>query len=185
MSLWHWKEQILNHLTFQQNADIFTKFNKSAPYVLKISHWTIHNLLKYLAKYLRLRRISCLESTFCKSDHSYNKLFGHRCIASSFNNKTVKSKVGECINFLEGGGWEWNSTVRAPVFGRHQFFGTSEHYGKAYGSLLTGWMNYDYIASCWFPKSSNSLIHPSQFWQIRFESYWSHCSKCRILVLLR
>ena len=28
------------------------------------------------------------------------------------------------------------STVRAPVFGRHQFFGTSEHYGKAHGSLL-------------------------------------------------
>ena len=29
-------------------------------------------------------------------------------------------------------------TVRAPVFGRHQFFGTSEHYGKAHGSLLSG-----------------------------------------------
>ena len=28
-------------------------------------------------------------------------------------------------------------TVRAPVFGRHQFFGTSEHYGKAHGSLLS------------------------------------------------
>ena len=26
------------------------------------------------------------------------------------------------------------STVRAPVFGRHQFFGTSEHYRKAHGS---------------------------------------------------
>ena len=35
-------------------------------------------------------------------------------------------------------------TVRAPVFGRHQFFGTSEHYGKAHGSLLSGWMNYNY-----------------------------------------
>ena len=27
---------------------------------------------------------------------------------------------------------------RAPVFGRHQFFGTSEHYGKASGNLLSG-----------------------------------------------
>ena len=75
--------------------------------------------------------------------------------------------------------------VRAPVFGRHQFFGTSEHYGKAHGSLLSGWMNYNYTASCWFPTSSNILILPSQIWQIRFESYLLHCSKCRILVLLR
>ena len=76
-------------------------------------------------------------------------------------------------------------TVRAPVFGRHQFFGTWEHYGKAHGSLLSGWMNYNYTACCWFPTSSNILILPSQFWQIRFESCWLHCSKCRILVLLR
>ena len=47
------------------------------------------------------------------------------------------------------------STVRAPVFGRHQFFGTSEHYGKAHGSLLSGWMNYNYTACWWFPTSSN------------------------------
>ena len=77
------------------------------------------------------------------------------------------------------------STVRAPVFTRHQFFGTSEHYGKAHGSLLSGWMNYNYTACCWFPTSSNILILPSQFCQIRFESCWLHCSKCRILVLLR
>ena len=76
-------------------------------------------------------------------------------------------------------------TVRAPVFGRHQFFGTSEHYGKAHGSVVSGWMNYYYTACCWFPTSSNILILPSQFWQIRFESCWLHCSKCRILVLLR
>ena len=40
---------------------------------------------------------------------------------------------------------EVSSTVRAPVIGRHQFFGTSsEHYGKAHGRLLhvSGWMNY-------------------------------------------
>ena len=73
-------------------------------------------------------------------------------------------------------------TVRAPVFGRHQFFGTSEHYGKAHGSVLSGWMNYNYTACCWFPTSNNILILPSQFWQIGFESYWLHCSKCRILV---
>ena len=35
------------------------------------------------------------------------------------------------------------------------------------------------------PTSSNILILPSQFWQIRFEScWWLHCSKCQILVLL-
>ena len=76
-------------------------------------------------------------------------------------------------------------TVRVPVFGRHQFFGTSEHYGKAHGSLLSGWMNYNYTACCWFPTSSNILILPSQFWQIGFESCWLHCSKCRILVISR
>ena len=77
------------------------------------------------------------------------------------------------------------STIRAPVFDRHQFFGTSAHYGKAHGSLLSGWMNYNDTACCWFPTSSNISILPSQFWQIRFESCWLHCSKCRILVLLR
>ena len=71
------------------------------------------------------------------------------------------------------------SIRQAPVFG------TSEHYGKAHGSLLSGWMNYNYIACCWFPTSSNILILPSQLWQIRFESCWLHCSKCRILVFLR
>ena len=67
-------------------------------------------------------------------------------------------------------------TVRAPVFDRHQFFGNSEHYEKAHGSLLSGWMNYNYAACCWFPTSSNILILPSQFWQIRFKSYWLHQS---------
>ena len=76
------------------------------------------------------------------------------------------------------------SNVRTPVFGKHRVFGTSDHYGKAHGSLLSGWMNYNYTACCWFPTSNNILILPSQFWQISFESYWLHCSKCRILVLL-
>ena len=69
---------------------------------------------------------------------------------------------------------EERCTVRAPVFGRHQFFGTSEHYGKAHGSLLSGWMNDNYTACCWFPTSNNILILPSHFWQIKFESaeYW-------------
>ena len=39
------------------------------------------------------------------------------------------------------------------------------------------WMNECYYtACCWFPTSSNILILLSHFWQIRFESYWSHCS---------
>ena len=56
---------------------------------------------------------------------------------------------------------------------------------KSPWSLLSGWMNYNNTACCWFPKSSNILILPSQFWQIKFESCWLHSSKCRILVLLR
>ena len=82
--------------------------------------------------------------------------------------------------------WKWyryrkgTSIRQAPVFGA-----ASEHCGKTHGSLLSGWMNYNYTACCWFPMSSNILILPSQFWQIRFESFWLHCSKCRILVLLR
>ena len=78
------------------------------------------------------------------------------------------------------------STVRVhvPVFGRYQFFGTSEHYRTAHRNLLSWWMNCNYTACCWFPTSSNILILPSQFWQIRFKSYWLHCSKCRRLVLL-
>ena len=54
-------------------------------------------------------------------------------------------------NFLE---LACTCTVRAPVFGRHQFFSTSEHYGKAHGSLLSGWMNYNYTACCWFLHSA-------------------------------
>ena len=46
-------------------------------------------------------------------------------------------------------------------------------------------MNDNYTACCWFPTSNGILILPSQFWQISFESYWLHCSKCRILVLLQ
>ena len=64
--------------------------------------------------------------------------------------------------------------------------------GTSFSALLESpwkfiiWMNeFYYTACCWFPTSSNILILPSQFWQIRFESYWLHCSKCRILVLFR
>ena len=57
--------------------------------------------------------------------------------------------------------YAYSYTVRAPVFGRHRFFGTSEHYRKAHGSLLSGSMNYNYTACCWFPTSSNILIHHS------------------------
>ena len=86
------------------------------------------------------------------------------------------SPVGSCPRTVYRKG---TSIRQAPVFG------TSEHYGKTHGSLWTGRINYNYTACCWFPTSSNILIFPSQFWQIGFESYWLHCSKCRILVLLR
>ena len=106
--------------------------------------------------------------------------------AVTLSRKAVPEEIRKAI-FMNGVGCDYlvAVTVRAPVFGRHQFFGTSEHYGKAHGSLLSGWMNYNYTACCWFPTSSNILILPSQFWQIRFESCWLYCSKCRILVLLR
>ena len=80
-------------------------------------------------------------------------------------------------------------TIRAPVFGRHQFFGTSEHYGKAHWSLLSGWMNYNYTACCWFPTSSNILTLPSQIWQIRLKvadctvqsaEYWCIYGTCAV-----
>ena len=103
----------------------------------------------------------------------------HACLSVYVHYKNVSAafvRICACASIC---------TVRAPVLGRHQFFGTSEHYGKAHGSLLSGWMIYNYTACCWFPTSSNILILPSQFWQIRFESCWLHCSKCRILVLLR
>ena len=73
------------------------------------------------------------------------------------------------------------STVRAPVF-RH-----SEHYGKALGSLLSGWINYNYTACCWFPTSSNILILPSQSDQsglkvadctVQSAIYWCFYGKC-------
>ena len=78
----------------------------------------------------------------------------------------------------------WHSTKSYFWYRKgHQFFGTWEHHRKSHRSLLSGWMNWPYTACCWVP-SSNILILPSQFWQIRFESYWLHCSKCRILVFL-
>ena len=46
------------------------------------------------------------------------------------------------------------SIRQAPVF-RHL-----RAFGKAHGSLLSGWMNYNYTACCWFPTSSNILILP-------------------------
>ena len=107
---------------------------------------------------------------------------------TSLWNSTSTHRISACLSLpiLGVNTWNMNSIYRkgtiirqAPVF-RHL-----EHYGKAHGSLLSGWMNYNYIACCWFPTSSNIFILPSQFWQISYESYWLHCSKCRILVLLR
>ena len=72
--------------------------------------------------------------------------------------------------------------VRAPVFDRHQFFGTSEHYGKDHGILLSGWINYYYTACCWFPActctSNNIFILPrsitvltNQVWKLLIALY--------------
>ena len=99
--------------------------------------------------------------------------------------KSTKSTLWLSENYDNTENDKLGSIARAPIFGRHQFFRTSEHYGKAHGSLLSGWMNYYYTDCCWFPTSSNILILPSQFWQIKFKSCWLHCSECRILVLLR
>ena len=85
------------------------------------------------------------------------------------------------------------STVRAPVFGRHQFFGTSEHYGKAHGSLLSGWMNHNYTACCWFPTSSNILntsitVLTNQVWKLpdctdQSAEYWCFYGTCKSVSL--
>ena len=43
--------------------------------------------------------------------------------------------------------------------------------GKAHGSLLSGWMNYNYTACCWFPTSSNTFntsitVLTNQVWKL-------------------
>ena len=92
---------------------------------------------------------------------------------SMWDSSYHKSPSTQTSKFTDSVLWMFcsNSTVRAPVFGRHQFFGTSEHYGKAHGSLLSGWMNYNYTACWWFPTSSNILILPitvltNQVWKL-------------------
>ena len=100
------------------------------------------------------------------------------------NISRIHQIVKDCIERI----WQFSfsvlCTVSAPVFG-NQWFGTWEHYGKAHGSLLSRTTKYSNTLCCWFPTSSNILILPSHFWQIRFESCWLHCSQCRILALLR
>ena len=53
-----------------------------------------------------------------------------------FDSFLLNSKLWKSVKIPELG-FQDSGTVRAPVFGRHQFFGTSEHYGKAHGSLLS------------------------------------------------
>ena len=114
--------------------------------------------------------------------------FSYFCIYKS-NQLGLKKNSFDSRNF---GFWgkktieKRTCTVRPPVFSRHQFFETPRSISeKPLWSLLSGWMNYNYTAYCWFSTSSNILIVPSQYyWQIGFESCWLHCSKCRILVLL-
>ena len=62
-------------------------------------------------------------------------------------------------------------------------FGTSKHYRKAHGSLLSGWLICNYTACCWPATSSNILIVEYISGTRGFESYSLHCSiKCWILV---
>ena len=72
----------------------------------------------------------------------------------------------------------------------YQFFGTSEHYGKAHGYLPDYHyddMNYNCTACCWFPDIQqyfgNTPITVLTN-QVLPENCWLHCSKCRILVPL-
>ena len=86
---------------------------------------------------------------------------------------------GNKIAYFNKFNWNWiknwyhkgTSIWQAPVF--RQPRSITE---KPMEVLLSGWMNYNYTACCWFPTSSNILILPSQLWQIRFESCWLHCS---------
>ena len=94
----------------------------------------------------------------------------------SFNYEQIWMFLGDFYMYRKG-----TSFRQAPV-SRHL---RALRKSLIHGRLLSGWLNYNYTACCWFPTSSNILILPSRFWQIRFETYWLHCSKCRILVLLR
>ena len=146
--------------------------------------WSWYHIFQKTMFYLMKSKYAIFSNIKVTKIERYSFFFGHPVyIHIWFSVKQISSAVLYncsffCSLILPG-------TVRAPVFGRHQFFGTSEHYGKTHGILLTGWMNYNYTACCWFPTSSNILILPSQFWRIGFESYWLHCSKCQILVLLQ
>ena len=147
----------------------------------RIYHSRAANIILMLPPYL-LVGFLCCPCEYCMLMCVYVHGWVHVCVCVCVK----KPKQVSLINGNQMIAIVFVCTVRTPVFGRHQFFGTSEHYGKAHGSLLSGWMNYNnYTACCWFPTSNNILILPSQFWQISFESYWLHYSKCWILVLLR
>ena len=51
------------------------------------------------------------------------------------------------------------STVRAPVFDRHQFFGTSEHYRKAHAWKFIIWLN-----ELWLHMHVAGFLHPVIIW---------------------
>ena len=95
------------------------------------------------------------------------------------NNGVYSNRTCEKLKFI------LLSTVRAPVFGRHQLSASQSITEKSMEVYyLDEWIIITlHVAG--FLLSSNILILPSQFWQISIESCWLHCSKCRILVLLR
>ena len=100
-------------------------------------HWQIYFVAWFLIDFCKCQQARNLISefitpvvklNFCPEKLSFNRLI-YEIILSLiwyFNGFVVIS-----VDIL-------SSTIRAPVFGRHQFFGTSEHYGKAHGSFI--WM---------------------------------------------
>ena len=64
----------------------------------------------------------------------------------------------------------YSSTVRAPVFGRHQIFGTSEHYGKAHEAYyLDEWIIITlHVAGFLHPAIFNTSITvlTNQVWKL-------------------
>ena len=100
-----------------------------------------------ILKIVNSNRILHISPSFFTSFH-LSKQFSYLLIGKLLYSYSIFHK---CITTF------YLSIVRAPVFDRHQFFGTSEHYGKAHGSLLSGWKNYNYTPCCWFP------IHPAIF----------------------
>ena len=99
-----------------------------------------HNIICNV-KYLKWGHIVFSDSPSAISIvHSFLSCYKGKGRINSFNLQLIKINLYKMYLFKT---YDINtnynmSTVRAPVFDRHQFFGTSEQYGKARGSLLSG-----------------------------------------------